>query len=77
MRLVVTVFDISNMPWVACQALPCGQDTLSCLPGSTRGAEDIYIHMGCSDSSEGRAFALNAADQGSIPPSLSESPASY
>ena len=37
MRPIVTVFGISNRPWVACQALPCGQDTLGSLPGSPRG----------------------------------------
>ena len=33
--------------------------------------------MGWSNSTAGRAFALHAADPGLIPPSLSESPASY
>ena len=32
-RIDVTVFDISNMPLVVCQALPCGQDILGSLLG--------------------------------------------
>ena len=36
-RLVVTVFGISNMPRVAGQALPCGQDTLGSLQALKEG----------------------------------------
>ena len=37
---LVAMFGIANMPRVACQALPCGRDTLGSLPGSLRGAEE-------------------------------------
>ena len=47
----------------------------------TRPAQVQFVstrpRKGWSNSTAGRAFALHAANPGSIPPSLSESPASY